>query len=74
VITPNKVITLRDSALGKVTAILSAQPRPDNLTALYNGLSKNFESIDQFLIALDILFILGKIQVNLSTQVVTYVD
>lgn len=73
-ITPNKVITLRDSALGKVTAILSAQPRPDNLTALYNGLSKNFESIDQFLIALDILFILGKIQVNLSTQVVTYVD
>jgi hypothetical protein len=73
-ITPNKVITLRESALGRTPIILREQAPQDNLAALYEKVRKDFESIDQFLLTLDVLYILGQIDVDLSTGVVTYAD
>lgn len=73
-ITPNKVITLRESALGRIPLILRQRSKAVDLVSLYRSLSKDFESIDQFLLALDILFILGKIDIEFSTRVVTYAD
>ena len=73
-ITPNKVITLRESALGRTPIILREKAPHANLVSLYDKVGKEFESIDQFLLAIDVLFIPGQIDVDLSTGVVTYAD
>jgi hypothetical protein len=73
-ITPNKVITLRESALGRTPIILREKGPPDYLVALYEKVRKDFESIDQFLLTLDVLYILGQVDVDLSTGTVTYAD
>jgi hypothetical protein len=65
---------LRESALGRAPVILRERAVHPNLPALYEKVSKDFESIDQFLLTLDVLFILGRIDIDLSTGVVTYVD
>ena len=71
-ITPNKVITLRESAIGRTPIILREMASQDNLAGLYDKVCKDFESIDQFLLALDVLYILRKIEVDMSTGMVTY--
>ncbi len=73
-ITPNKVITLHESALGRTPIILRGKASHDNVARLYDRVRKDFESIDQFLLALDLLYILGQIEIDLSTGVVTYAD
>lgn len=73
-IAPNKVITLRESALGGTPIILREKTSQANLVSLYDKVGKEFESIDQFLMAIDILYILGKLDVDLSTGVVNYAD
>lgn len=72
-ITPNKVISLGESALGRLGVIMSQGPEALDLLTLYRNVSDRFESIDQFLLTLDILYILGRIEVNPSTRTVTYV-
>jgi hypothetical protein len=74
VITPNKVITLRESALGRVPIILRHMGETTDVIELYHKVSKDFESIDQFLLSLDILFVLGRIGIDLSTRVVANAD
>lgn len=71
---PNKVITLRESALGRTPLILREKATQTNLVSLYDKLGKEFESIDQFLLTIDLLYILGQIDVDLSTGVVTYAN
>ena len=73
-IVPNKVITLRESALGRTPLILREKATQTNLVSLYDKLGKEFESIDQFLLTIDLLYILGQIDVDLSTGVVTYAN
>ncbi len=73
-ITPNKVITLRESALGRTPIILRQKASQADLATLYSAVSKDFESVDQFLLTLDVLYILGQLDVELSTGVVTYAD
>ena len=73
-IMPNKVITLRESALGRTPIILHEKASHANLVSLYGKVGKEFESIDQFLLAIDVLYILGQIDVDLSTGLVTYAD
>jgi hypothetical protein len=72
VITPNKAITLEESALGRVSAIMKEGPNPHDLVNLYTKVADEFESIDQFILALDILYVIGKIDVNQFTRVLTY--
>lgn len=73
-ITPNKVITLRESALGRAPIIMRERVPQENLVSLYEKVRKDFESIDQFLLTLDVLYILGQIDVDLSTGMLTYAD
>lgn len=72
-IAPNKVISLRESALGHVSTILREGPTAIDLVSLYAKVSDDFDSIDQFILALDILFILRRIDLNPRTRTVTYV-
>lgn len=71
-ITPNKVIPLDESALGRLGVILSKGPSEVDLLALYRSVSHRFESIDQFLLTMDVLYVLGRIDVDFSTRIVTY--
>lgn len=73
-ITPNKVITLRESALGKTPIILKAKAPLMNVGELYRTVHREFESIDQFLLTLDVLYVLGRIEVDFITGAVTYAD
>lgn len=73
-ITPNKVVTLKDSAMGKVGLILSQGPTPVPISALYKRVSNNFDSIDQFLLTLDLLFVLGRVDIDQDSRMLTYVD
>ncbi|GAB6910110.1 conserved hypothetical protein [Desulfosarcina cetonica] len=72
-ITPNKVVSIENSALGLVSTIIEQGPDPLGLVKLYHIVSKNFESIDQFLLAIDLLFVLGCIDLDAQTGEVNYV-
>ena len=72
-ITPNKVVSIEKSALGLVGVILDQGPDPLELVNLYQIVSKQFESIDQFLLAIDLLYVLGRIDVNFQTRTIYYV-
>jgi hypothetical protein len=72
-ITPNKVVTLQSSALGMVGTILEKGPAPISLVKLYKAVSRQFESIDQFILAIDILYVLGRINVDMERKTLTYV-
>jgi hypothetical protein len=71
-IVPNKVVTLENSALGLVGVILDQGPDTIELMKLYHIVSDSFESIDQFLLTIDLLYVLGRIEVNFQTGRVSY--
>jgi hypothetical protein len=71
-ITPNKVVTLENSALGLVSVVLEEGPGPIDLIKLYHYVEKSFESIDQFLLAIDLLYVLGRIEIDFQTRSVLY--
>ena len=45
-----------------------------NVADLYRSVHRDFESIDQFLLTLDVLYVLGRIEVDITTGAVTYAD
>lgn len=71
-ITPNKVVPLSASVLGQLTHVLKAGPDPTRLTDLFQQVGDKFESIDQFLLALDVLFLLDRVTVDFSAEKVVY--
>jgi hypothetical protein len=72
-ITPNKVVALGDSSLALSTLILKRAPDPIPMADLYEDLADNFESIDQFLLTLDFLFVMNRVQVDMDEGVLRYV-
>jgi hypothetical protein len=71
-ITPNKAITIEESALGKAPVILRQGSKPVDLLSLYRAVRLHFDSIDQFLLTLDVLHVLGKLDIDLATRMVIY--
>ncbi|WP_043784297.1 ABC-three component system middle component 7 [Rubrivivax gelatinosus] len=71
-ITPNKVVPLSASVLGHLTHVLKAGPDPTRLADLFQQVGDQFESIDQFLLALDVLFLLDRLTVDFGTEKVVY--
>ncbi len=71
-IAPNKVVTLSDSALGMSGVILEQGPHPISLAGLYSRVRDQFESLDQFILALDVLFVLGRVHVDFDMRMVIY--
>ena len=71
-IVPNKVIPLSESALGLAPQILGKGPRPTLISELFRSLEEGSVDIDEFLLAIDLLFVLGRIEVEPSTGMVTY--
>lgn len=73
-ITPNKLIPFDNSVLARVVPILQAGPTNVRIRDLYRSVGGKFESLDQFLLALDVLYVLGRIDVNFSTEEITYAE
>ncbi|MFT9493901.1 ABC-three component system middle component 7 [Anaerosolibacter sp.] len=73
-ILPNKLISFNDSILAKTVFILDELAIIENvgIRVLYNKVKHNFEDINQYIIALDVLFTLEKINYNTETQVIEY--
>jgi hypothetical protein len=74
VITPNKFIALDASILSKLDIIISEYPEEMSIRELYRGVGHKFASADEFLLAIDVLYILGRVSVDLRTASITYAD
>jgi hypothetical protein len=73
-ITPSKAVSIPDSALGQATAILERGPAPRDVSGLYRDVAARFASIDDFILALDLLYVLGRVDIQLPTHILTYAD
>jgi hypothetical protein len=73
-ITPNKVVPLAKSALGLAQFLLEEAPNSESILELQERTSKHFESIDQFILTVDLLFVLGRIGVDFETGRISNVD
>ncbi|MFJ7508871.1 ABC-three component system middle component 7 [Peribacillus simplex] len=73
-IVPNKVIRFNESIIGKMTFILKELSKEElTVEQLYTITQENFEEIDEFILSLDVLYILDSIQVDFEKGVVMYV-
>lgn len=73
-ITPNKVVPLARSALGLARFVIEELPNCESILELQERTAKHFESIDQFILTVDLLFVLGRMEVDFETGRVSYVD
>jgi len=73
-ITPNKVVPLAKSALGLARVLLEEATNSESISELQERTSKHFESIDQFILTVDLLFVLGRIGVDFETGMISNVD
>lgn len=60
-IVPNKTIPYNASLLSKLPIILRRLYTPASPVELYHELRSNFDDLSQFLLTLDVLYVLGKI-------------
>lgn len=73
-ILPNKLITFSESILAKTVIILDEVVSNDTKASdLYEKVKNKFEDLNQYIIALDVLFALEKIIINEETGAIEYV-
>ena len=70
-ITPNKFTDLDSSILAKLEIILDKAIADETIRDLYHAVAHRFETADEFLLALDVLYILGRVNVNFKTATVS---
>lgn len=63
-IVPNKVIPYEDSLMSKLPLILRRMAVPATPSELYSDLQADFDEMSNFLLALDVLFVFGKITIR----------
>jgi hypothetical protein len=71
-IVPNKVVSLDDSVLPKLSIILNAFDSEINLIDLHEKVKGKFNSINHFMLTIDVLYLLNKIDVNFDTKTVNH--
>lgn len=65
-ITPSKTISFKDSITFKMLHILDIQFEEMPIGELYKNTKRKFLGLDEFIFALDVLYILGEIDVDLE--------
>ena len=74
-ILPNKLISFHDCILGKTVYILNELGKTScSATELYKRVVKHFDDLNEFIIALDVLFVLERIEIDEELQVIKYVE
>jgi hypothetical protein len=74
VIVPNKFTSLDRSIIAKLDLVVAELGDRPTVRELYRGLEEKFETIQEFILALDVLYILDRINVNFITGTVSHVD
>ncbi|MBP1682644.1 MAG: hypothetical protein H6Q27_207 [Ignavibacteriaceae bacterium] len=73
-ILPNKLIRFQESIISKIAFILDeVSVEPQSNINLYVKVKNHFDDINQYILALDVLFVLGKIEFDEKAQVIVYV-
>ena len=73
-ILPNKLISFQDCILAKTVYILEKIMDSDfSVIQLYEQVKTYFEDLNEYMLALDVLYVLGKIKYNEELRVIQYV-
>lgn len=72
---PNKHIRIEDSIIYKMLAVLEAQNDSDmNIHDLYSKIKNKFSNTDEFILSLDVLYVLDMIEVDFNTETIKYAN
>jgi hypothetical protein len=71
-IIPNKFITFEQSVISKLSIVLAKDFQEIEIGKLYAQTENDFDDIDQFLFALDVLHALGRISIDLESGMVRH--
>lgn len=73
-ILPNKLFPFKESILAKIVYLLNVLiVNNESVESLFEKTRQNFEDINQFILALDVLFVLEKIEFDEELKVIRYV-
>lgn len=71
---PNKHIKFEESILYKMLFILEQRTNGVvNISELYKKLKRKFNNIDEFIYAVDVLYVLEMIEIDFDTETLEYV-
>jgi hypothetical protein len=74
-ILPNKLVSFQNSLLPKTVLIIDElSAKPLSVNELYEKLRKKFEDLDQFILTLDVLYLLEKVRYSEEWEVLEYVE
>jgi hypothetical protein len=71
---PTKFTTLEESTIFKMRAILEDKQEGETIPDLLARTSGDFQDASEFLHAVDILYVLGALDVEVSTGVIEYAE
>ncbi|MCH3964631.1 MAG: hypothetical protein LKE46_10185 [Clostridium sp.] len=73
-ILPNKLISFQDCILAKTVYILEKICDTNySVSELYEVVKKYFKDLNEYMLALDVLYVLEKVEYNEELQVIQYV-
>ncbi len=71
---PNKNIRVEDSIIYKMISILEIRTEIDmNIHELYAKTKNKFANTDEFILSLDVLYVLDMIEIDFTTEKIRYV-
>lgn len=74
-ILPNKLVSFQNSLLPKTVLIIDElSAKPLSVNELYEKLRKKFDDLDQFILTLDVLYLLEKVRYNEEWEVLENVE
>jgi len=72
---PNKNIRIEDSIIYKMMAVLEIQNESEmNIHDLYSKIKNKFSNTDEFILSLDVLYVLDMIEVDFNTETIKYAN
>ena len=71
---PNKFTSFDKSILAKIGMLIIDESAPISLSKLIEMRLDKFEDISEFMLALDILYVLGKVELDESQGMISYVN
>lgn len=71
---PNKHIGIKDSIIYKMLSVLEVQDDFNmNIHELYSKTRDKFNNADEFILSIDVLYVLDMIDVDFKTETIKYV-
>jgi hypothetical protein len=71
-ITPSKFISFKDSSIGKLSFLIVGAEQIA-IRDLYHEVEEKFDGVEDFMCALDVLYILNKITIDFERGIISYV-